>query len=759
MKNIKSWLYVGGIIVLVVAALVAVQISATPKAAVSRFNLNAPGAGLSAQPAAQNIDSPVGPQVIYSIKNDVSAPLSSIAPIAPQPGEADADLNQLNPLGNRKLTNNAAAAESDGALQTAPVGNAIPAPIVSFDGLGNLNGVLPPDSDGAVGPNHYMEWINLSFAIYNKSGTLIYGPANGNTLFSGMGAPCETTNNGDPVVLYDHLANRWLASQFSFPNGPYTGPYYQCIAVSQTNDPTGSWNRYAFQVSTNKLNDYPKFGIWKDGYYMSFNQFTGGTTWGGQGVAVFDRAAMIAGTPATMIKYDLYGVDPNLGGMLPSSLDGPAPADGTPNTFLEMDDNTGSGGVYPDQLQVWNFHTDWATPTNSTFTHATDLPVAAFSWPQCYYNGSRYCVPQPGTTRKLDAIPDRLMFRAQYRFWGDHASIVTNHTVSAGTTTGVRWYELRNSGSGWSVYQQSTFAPSDTTNRWMASAAMDGKGNIAVGYSGSSSTLYPSVYYTARLVTDALNTMTQGEGTIVTGAGSQTHSAARWGDYSSLTVDPTDDCTFWYISEYLQVTGSAPWQTRIGSFKLSNCTATGTTGTLSGTVTDASNSQPISGATVTVAGLSAQTNGNGFYTVADVPVGSYTVTAAKAGYRTGTANNVGVTNGNTTTQDFALMSASCTNKCLLVVSITMSKTALGVNAQVTVKDENGVAVPSARVYVRWNLPTRTQYMNKLTNSTGVAAFSGIGGTGTYTITVTNITKFTYTFDAADSTLVTKSFIK
>ncbi|MBI4769580.1 MAG: carboxypeptidase regulatory-like domain-containing protein, partial [Chloroflexi bacterium] len=177
---------------------------------------------------------------------------------------------------------------------------------------------------------------------------------------------------------------------------------------------------------------------------------------------------------------------------------------------------------------------------------------------------------------------------------------------------------------------------------------------------------FPSIYYTGRLAGDPLNSMSLGEGVLFTGTGAQTHSASRWGDYSMMAVDP-NGCTFWYTNEYLETTGSAPWLTRIGSFNLPGCNS----GTLSGTVTDASTTLPISGATVTVAGLSAQTNGSGFYTVATVPAGSYTVTAAKTGYHTGTANNVGITDGNTTTRDFALTPAGCTDKCLRVVSITM----------------------------------------------------------------------------------------
>ncbi|MEZ4771002.1 MAG: hypothetical protein R2844_21610 [Caldilineales bacterium] len=425
--------------------------------------------------------------------------------------------------------------------------------------------MLPPDTNGDVGPNHYMQWVNLSFAIYSKTGALLYGPAAGNTLWSGFGGPCQTTNNGDPIVQYDHLADRWMVSQFAFPNYP-SGPFYQCIAVSQTGDPTGAWYRYQFQISATKLNDYPHFGVWPDGYYMSINQFVG-NSWGGAGAVAFERDKMLQGLPAQMVYFDLYGVDANLGGMLPSDLDGPAPAAGTPNIFAQMDDN--AYGYSPDQLQLWNFHVDWANPSASTFAQAKVLLTAAFDSNMCA--GSRNCIPQQGTTRKLDAIADRLMYRLQYRNFGSYQTLVLNHTVDVNSTdrAGLRWYELRDSGAGWNIYQQGTFSP-DASGRWMGSVAMDSSGNIGLGYSASGSTMYPAIRYTGRLAGDTLGQMTQGEGTIINGTGAQTHSASRWGDYSSLSVDP-DGCTFWFTSEYVQTTGSAPWRTRIGSFALPGC--------------------------------------------------------------------------------------------------------------------------------------------------------------------------------------------
>jgi len=413
--------------------------------------------------------------------------------------------------------------------------------------------------------------VNLSFAVYSRSGALLYGPAATNTLWQGFGGPCETTNDGDPIVLYDHLADRWILTQFALPNFP-SGPFYECIAVSQTGNPLGAYHRYQFLISNTKLDDYPKFGVWPDGYYMSVNQFTCNVlfcNWAGQGVVAFDRAQMLAGQPAQMVYFDLFGVDPNLGGMLPADLDGttPPPA-GTPNPFCQIDDN--AWGYSPDQIQCWRFHADWANPAASTFTFDTALTTAAFDSNLCGY--SRNCITQRDTTVRVDAISDRLMYRLQYRNFGTHQTLVTNHTVDANGAdrAGVRWYELRNGGGGWSIFQQGTYAP-DTLHRWMGSIAMNGLGDVGLGYSVSSGTVFPSIRTTGRLAGDPPGLMTQGELSIVAGTGHQTHSSGRWGDYSQMSVDPVDDCTFWYTQEYYAVKGSAPWRTRIGSFKLRDC--------------------------------------------------------------------------------------------------------------------------------------------------------------------------------------------
>jgi CARDB protein/fibronectin type III domain protein len=503
------------------------------------------------------------PTVAQSVRHDVSQPLRDVRPHEPK---AKRDPHPPLPLRQPRQKTRLL----DPVLQTSTPIIAAPPTLFNFEGVNNVDSVLPPDTNGDIGPNHYVQWVNKTFAIYDRAGTVLYGPAAGSTIWDGFGGPCETQNDGDPIVLYDHLADRWLMTQFALPNnffGLLFAPFYQCIAVSQTGDPTGAYYRYAYEFS--KLNDYPKFGVWPDAYYMAINQFAAGSlTFAGQGVTAFNRAAMLNGQPAAMVYFDLASVDPNLGGMLPSDLDGPPPPAGSPNVYAEADDD--AQGYSGDQLQLWRFAVDWSNPSNSTFTKASSLPVAAFDGNLC--SQTRACIPQPGTTAKLDALADRLMYRLQYRNFGTHESLVVNHTVDVDGNdhAGVRWYEVRDPNGTPFIYQQGTFAP-DALHRWMASAAMDSAGNLALAYNAGGSTLSPSIRYTARLNSDPLGVMGQGENDLIHGSGSQTHTASRWGDYSMLTVDPVDGCTFWATAEYMAVTSLAGWQTRIGAFRLPNC--------------------------------------------------------------------------------------------------------------------------------------------------------------------------------------------
>ncbi len=676
----------------------------------SRFAALGPsGAGGGAISAAPALGSAVsGPEVVVALHHDLSAPLRSITPVELPKDAVDPDLNRLFTLPGRDTggTKSPAVGFRDPVLQAAPGGGNIPSPVVSFDGVSNLFGGWPPDTNGDVGPNHYVQWINLSLQVWDKNGVSLLGPIAGNTIWSGFGGLCQTDNDGDPIVLYDQLADRWMISQFAlgFPSN-----FHQCIAVSQTGDPTGAWHRYDFLWGT-KLNDYPHFGVWPDGYYMAVNQFHGSTfAWQGQGVAVFERSQMLVGGVARMVKFDLFTTDANLGGMLPSDWDGVTqPGAGEPNHFSEVDDDGTS--TFPDQLQLWDFHVDWVNTALSTFTHILDLPVAAFdSQFACGGNG-RSCIPQPSTSARLDAISDRLMHRLQYRNFGAYQTLVANHTVDVDTTShaGVRWYELRNSGAGWSIFQQGTYAP-DSGHRWMGSIAMNGQGEIALGFSNSSSAVFPSVRYTGRVAGDALNTLPQGEGTIIAGTGSQTDlSFNRWGDYSAMTVDPVDDCTFWYTQEYVQTTGSATWKTRIGSFRVTTCGGGPT--------------PPPTAAGPT-------------------PTSTFTPTPTLTPTPTPTPSG-------------------CVSNCLRVSAITVQSTATGVRARVTIRNEANVAVSGAIVFVTWNLPGGgTQMQSSTTNAQGRVQFNVTGGSGTYTITVTNVTKAGSTFDPGGSTLLSQSFTK
>jgi hypothetical protein len=450
-------------------------------------------------------------------------------------------------------------------VQTSVPPLLMPAASVTFDGVGQgFTGPAgtfsvasaPPDTNGDIGLNHYLQIVNTDFAIFNKTGTVLFGPVTINTLWSGFGGGCQTNNDGDPIAIYDAQADRWVVSQFSVTTTPYT----QCMAVSKTSDPTGQYWRYSFDYGNTDFNDYPKIGVWPDAYYTTYNIFANATTFSGGKVCAFDRARMLNGQPATQQCFNTTSA---WGGLLPADVDGarPPPA-GSPNYAVAFGTNN---------LGVWRFHVDWTTPANSTFTGPTLVPVAAFT--EACSGGT--CIPQAGTSQQLDSLADRLMYRLAYRNFGDHETMVVNHSVTAGASVGVRWYELRVNGGSVSVFQQGTYAP-DSNYRWMGSMAMDQQGNIALGFSLSGSSLSPQIHYTGRLAGDAPGSMTQGEGTIVNGRGSQsgTRGLSRWGDYSMMGVDPVDDCTFWYTTEYLATTGEFNWHSRIGAFKFPGCGGT-----------------------------------------------------------------------------------------------------------------------------------------------------------------------------------------
>ncbi len=531
--------------------------------------LAADGAGATESPGKPKISA----RVSWAGSHDVSPPLRSIPPVAGRAVSDEPSLNLVLP-GRVLARPGAGTVDACYVRELAPASGPMPAPIANFEGVSNLNNRVPPDTQGDVGPRHYVQWVNLSLAIWDKNGNLLYGPVNGRTLWSGFGGICETHDNGDPVVVYDGLADRWLASQLAFD---WPGNFHECIAVSETGDPTGAWYRYDFPWSPTTLNDYPKFAVWPDAYYMAVNQFDGGTQgWRGQAAAAFERDRMLLGQPARMVVFDLYGVNPGYGGQLPADLEGPIPPPaGTPAWFVEVDDD---GWGWPaDLLQLWKFHVDWSDTSLSTYGLAgdpdavIDLTAAGLSFNSDLCGYARACIPLPGGN-KVDALSDRLMWHLSYRNLVSHETLVANHTVDVDGLdhAGVRWYEIRGLDTSVPfVAQAGTVAP-DADHRWMGSLATDGAGDMALGYSVASATTYPSVRYVGRLAADPPGAMPRTEATLAAGAGSQ-NGAVRWGDYSAMSVDPADDCTFWYTQEYYAASSAYSWQTRIGAFRFDSC--------------------------------------------------------------------------------------------------------------------------------------------------------------------------------------------
>ena len=637
-----------------------------------------------------------GPTTIRrEVHHDVSLPLREMIKHAPPPSLAR---RPVEPMKQIPLPPELMQPQEDPAIQVATVGPPTPPVTLSFEGLGNaqygfsVTGA-PPDTNGTVGATQYVQWVNTSFAIFNKStGALIAGPTAGNTLWSGFGGGCQSNNDGDPIVLYDKLAQRWVFSQFSVS----TTPYLQCIAVSTTSDATGTYNRYSFQYSN--FDDYPKMGVWPDAYYETFNMFAGGTTFVGADACAYNRTAMLAGTSATQVCFQ-QGT--SVGGLLPADLDGTtAPPAGSPNYMLYFGTNN---------LNLFKFHVDFTTPSNSTFTGPTVISVASFS-ALC---GGGTCVPQPSTTQKLDSLADRLMYRLAYRNFGSHESLVVNHSVVAGSGGGVRWYEIQNPSGTPVVAQQSTFAP-DSNYRWMGSVAMDQAGDLAVGYSVASSTVSPSIRFAGRVPTDPASTL-ESEVSIVSGSGSQTGSLSRWGDYSALQVDPVDDCTFWFTEEYMKTTGSFNWNTRIANFKFPTCGTTGTpdfsVGASPSSVTVNQGSNATS--TITVTSL------NGFNS-------STTLSAS------------GLPSGVTATFSPNPVTPPANGNVTSTLTLTASSTATTGTATVTITGTSGATTHTTTISLTVNPAAQPNFTIGASPSS-VAVTQG--GNGTSTITVTSQNSF------------------
>jgi hypothetical protein len=498
---------------------------------------------------------------LRELDHDASPPLANIPVLPPQAGAS-----HVVPLYKTHGIFERPQAQPDPVIQSSPSGNLATSSVDNFLGLGNgfsgpqgsfLVQYIPPDTNGAVGDTQYVQWVNASFAVFDKAtGNPTYGPAAGNTLWNGFNAAngaCARNNSGDPIAQFDKIAKRWVLMQPVFKS-----PYVICVAVSQTSDATGPYYRYAFSVPSGLFPDYPKLSVWPNGYYLTYNQFQGNSFVGAAACAM-DRNKMLTGAAAGM---QCATIDSKYGSLLPADFDGATPPpSASPGYFLNYDENLAS-------LDLWKMTIDWNNSNNSSFTGPANIGVASFT-EAC---GGGACIPQAGTPQKLDSLGERLMYRLAYRNFGDHESMVVSHSVDTGTAsanTGIRWYELRKTSGAFGLFQQGTYAP-DSDFRWMGSIAMDKFGNIGLGYSASSGAMSPTIRYTGRAAGDAPGVM-QSENELLTGIthGSQT-SYARWGDYSSMTVDPVDDCTFWFTTEYQPINGNA-WSTRIASFRFPSC--------------------------------------------------------------------------------------------------------------------------------------------------------------------------------------------
>ncbi len=417
-------------------------------------------------------------------------------------------------------------------------------PLKSWQGMDESSqGVSPPDPSGAVSANHYVQMVNTAMQIFDKNGNSLWGPTTLSSVFPG------SSDDGDPIVLYDKYADKWFISQFQ------DSPNQILIAISQTNDPLGSW--YYYEYDFDDFPDYPKYSIWGDGYYMTANMTA-------QNAVCFERDKMLQGDPsARMVALTFPDLEDNgFFSALPANAFGETLPQTPMNMFYFQDDGWGAAS---DVIKIWEMDVDWDTPENSTISVKQEISVTPFN---TEFDDNWDDITQPNICSKLDAVPGAFMFMANYRQFSDYNAITLCHTVDVDLSptvinSAIRWYELRETNGSWSLYQESTYAP-DNENRWMASMSMDRKGNIGMAYSISSSSTYPSIKFTGRRKDDALNEMTISESNAFNGSGSLT-STNRFGDYAHLTLDPTDELTFWYTGEFASASG---WETGIFSFKV-----------------------------------------------------------------------------------------------------------------------------------------------------------------------------------------------
>jgi hypothetical protein len=537
---------------------------------------------------------------------------------------------------------------ADAALQTEFGPQLSGTPGIDFEGIG-VNGGEPSDVNMAVGPNHIVQIVNSEWAVYDKTGLIVAGfPKTLGSIWASMGGACSG-NQGDPIAQYDRLADRWFLSQI----GSESAPYSLCIAVSKTNDPTGSYSLYQYSFGSN-FPDYPHYSVWptatNPAYLQMAHLFLNLRNFVGTAACAYDRNAMLAGASSPVQICFTISSD---GGFQPSDLDGSTPPpDGSPGYFITFETTS---------LHQFQLSPNFAHPSSSTFTGPIDIPVSSFT-PACGGSGGT-CVPQKGTTQQLDTLGDRMMYRLAYHNFGDHEALVVNHSVTSGSSVAPRWYEIRTPNNTPTIFQQGTYAP-DSTDRWMGSMAMDKAGDMLLSYSVSSSSIDPGLAYAGRVPGDALGTM-ESENTLLTGTHFQTgHS--RWGDYSAARIDPADDCTFWFTNQYLKTNGDFVWATHIGSFAFTGCgggggpavtlvpTALTFGNTVVGVTTSAKSVTLTNTGTATLNISSIATSGDFAQTTSPKPCGSTLAAGKNCVIKvTFTPTQVGLRTGNLTITDNA----------------------------------------------------------------------------------------------------------
>jgi len=589
----KSAFFIVRVLIASVFCLAGVFVALLGMGAFSNLFAQTKGTKQTGVAARQDAPGTQTPNVVHMIGPVVMNTDLRNLPYVPQTGEIEGPRLTRHPFplsGGPDRSGTSAFPQVQSLLEKilTPTPN-MPPPLLTFAGtdrVGSGCNCRPPDTNGDVGPNHYIQTVNTGFRVFDKSGTPLTPFTTYNSFFAPLvGTPCQNQNDGDPFAFYDQVADRWVVSDFAFPGFPGPGPFYECIGVSETPDPVaGGWFYYSVRYNPlNALNDYPKMALWNNpqpggAYFLTQNLFNGGSQ-AFEGVSVFalDRGSMLTGGSANAISFVIPPGDPGLGDsyslVAANFRTGTAPPAGRDEMLLDVD-SPSSGGVTLTHVKAWKFHVDFVTPGNSTLgvgpNHAPNALITVNGFVDAFTNTTSNLVPQPGGQPPLDTLGDKIMTPVVYQnrsgtesLWADQ-TIILNYPNGP---TAVRWYQFDVTGGNFPATpaQQEDWANgNDGLFRWMPSIAVDQNGNMAIGYSTSSSTIFPNIRYAGRFATDPLNDLSQGEAIMTNGTGSQTSASGRWGDYSMTTLD-TDGTTFWHTNEYYITTGSA-WSTEVGKF-------------------------------------------------------------------------------------------------------------------------------------------------------------------------------------------------